>query len=1150
MLRRGKSLAYCRAWRIWTKARWRPDGHIEYLGRFDFQVKLRGLRIELGEIESALERHPQVRQAVVLVREDSPGDKRLVAYVMPPSGGQPPSLTEVRDFPKTKLPEYMVPWALVVLPSLPLTASGKVDRKALPAPAPVSTVEVAAAPAPVEDDACRALFELAAEVLRVPRVRPEDNFFELGGDSIKAIQLSARLVPRGVSLSMRDVMRSESLGALAGLVALQGEVRSQEVPPRGPLSPMQAWFFSQAMAEPHHWNQALMLHRAQRFDAGKVREVLAALVAHHDALRTTFSSRAGALPVQELRPQGSESFVFQTVDLRGRPDARERLAEGAETLQRSPRLAGGPLLAAGLFQLEEGDRLLLVIHHLVVDGVSWRILLEDLASGYQALEQGRAPRWQAKTSAFTRWAAQVEHLAHQPAWKAERDYWRQVESAVSAVTPLPREGEALTQTVAEATTFSLSLELGEGEGLEKLAARVYRANVGELLLAASAAAVGQWTGGASVAVQMEGHGREPLAEGLDVSRTVGWFTAMFPVVLDTRGAEDLEQLVARTREALRSVPGGGVAYRALRHLTAESTGSTHEPEITFNYLGSFEREFSTPVFTATLEGTGRTVSPASRRARGLEIDALLAAGRLTLSIGYNTREFPEGTIRALATRMREWMDRLLAHARARAAVAPEPWTVEHPGLMGRAGEEWVRTSGLEPAGIEALRALSPMQSGMLFDALLDAASNSQQLTLLFAGEVDVRALESAARALAVRHEALRTRFFAPPAGAPVQAVLRAPVLPLEVVDAPDDAALESWRARERSRRFDLAREPLMSLTLARRPSGHSALMMTSHHIIMDGWCLGILVGDLLRFYAAAHRGEPLSEERSPSLGAYVRWLLERDANASLAYWKEYLADYERPVGLARRETPLAEREQRAHVVQLPSEVTARLRALAASCRVTLSGVLQVLWGLALAHSASVEEVAFGLVVSGRPSQLPRVEEMVGLFINTIPVRLRLERSAPLRQVLQAQQARSLASEPHHACSLAEVQALTPLRNKLLTHALVFENYPLDRALLADTARAAGLDLTGTEHFARETYDLILNVSLTDTLELGFSYNAAVHEESTVRGAAELLQELCAAAAAEQTLGELEQQVLAQLRGRNKRKQSAALSALRTRKASA
>ena len=218
--------------------------------------------------------------------------------------------------------------------------------------------------------------------------------------------------------------------------------------------------------------------------------------------------------------------------------------------------------------------------------------------------------------------------------------------------------------------------------------------------------------------------------------------------------------------------------------------------------------------------------------------------------------------------------------------------------------------------------------------------------------------------------------------------------------------------------------------------------------------------------------------------------------------------------------------------------------------VSLSGVLQVLWGLVLSHSASTEDIAFGLVVLGRPSQLPRVEEMVGLFINTIPVRLRMDRSASLRQVLQAQQARALASEPHHYGSLAEVQALTPLRGTLLTHALVFENYPLDRAQIAATGREAGLDITRTEHFARETYDLVVNIELTDTLSVSFCYNAAVHDESTVRGAAELLQELCAAADAEQTLEALEQQVLTHVRGRNKRKQSAALSALRARKPSA
>nr|AID65222.1 putative aspartate racemase [Cystobacter fuscus] len=1133
-----------RLYRTGDQARWLPDGRLEYLGRGDGQVKLRGHRIELGEIESALLKHERIRATTVVLHASPEGQRALVAYVV---GDEPLTASELRGFLARSLPDYMIPARFIPLPRLPLAASGKVDRRALPPPEPVSPPEAVSTPGAAGEDARRVLFDVAAEVLGVPQVRPADNFLELGGDSIKAIQLCARLAPRGVSLAMRDVLRAESLGALADLLVLRDSTGVEEVPPQAPLAPMQAWFFSQNPGEPHHWNQALMLRRPQRFDPDRVREVLTALVAHHDALRTAFRREGDALPSQVLLPQGTAGFPLQVFELRGLPDARAREEAGAEALQRSLRLTEGRLLAAALFRRDEEDRLLLVIHHLVVDGVSWRILLEDFSSGYQAREQGRAPRWPAKTAAFTRWSSHVAGLVHTPAWVAERDDWREVERAVSAAPRLPRDGQASTHTVAQTATFTLSLEREEVDGLEEHAARVYRSNVGELLLTAVAAAVGQWTGGSTLAVQVEGHGREPLAGGPDVSRTVGWFTAMFPVVLDLGGSDDVERLVQRTRERLRSVPNGGTGYRALRHLTSEGAASRCEPELTFNYLGSFEREFSSPVFTATLEGTGPTLGPTAPRAPGIEVDALLADGRLTLSVGYHRQEFREETIRALSARIRDQVGRLLAHARNASGRERTFWEVDHPALNGATSADWMRHNGLASAGVEAIRALSPMQSGMLFDALLDAASNSQQITLSLSGEVDAEALATAARALSARHEALRTRFFTLPGGEPAQVVFREPSLPLEVVEAPSDTALEAVRTREFERRFELARDPLMRLCLAKREPGKTALVMTSHHIISDGWCLGILVGDLLRLYAAARRGESVRWEPAPSYGAYVRWLLGRDSRESLAYWTEYLSGYERPVALARREAPSAERDQRGHTVLLPADTTARLRALAASCRVTLSGVLQVLWGMVLAHSTSIDEVAFGLVVSGRPPEVPRVEEMVGLFINTIPVRFRMERSTTLRQALQWHQGRALAAEPHHACALAEVQALTPLRNKLLSHALVFENYPLDRARLADTEREAGLHITHAGHAGRETYDLVLTVSAADSIELAFAYNASVHEESTIRGAADLLQELCTAASAALTLGDIEQQAVAHLRGRSKRKQAAALASLRSRK---
>ncbi|MET0401440.1 MAG: amino acid adenylation domain-containing protein, partial [Cystobacter sp.] len=823
-----------RLYRTGDQARWSSEGRLEYLGRGDGQVKLRGHRVELGEIEAALLKHERVRATVVVLHEGQ-GQRSLVAYVV---GDEPLPASELRTFLARSLPDYMIPARFLPLPRLPLAASGKVDRRALPPPEAVSLPEVAASvPAPVADEACQMLFAVAAEVLRIPQVRPADHFLELGGDSIKAIQLCARLAPRGVSLAMRDVMRAESFGALAGLLAVQGSTRVEEVPLRAPLAPMQAWFFSQDHREPHHWNQALVLRRPQRFDPAVVREVLSALCAHHDALRTTFPPGNEARPSQALASPRTEGFPLQVLDLRGLADARRQEERAAEALQRSLRLSSGRLLAAALFQHDAEDRLLLVVHHLVVDGVSWRILLEDFASGHDARVQGRAPRWPAKTAAFTRWSSHVAGLVHTPLWTAERDYWREVARAVESSTRLPREGRVESATVAEGSLVTVSLPREEVEGLETYAARAYRANAGELLLTAFVEAVGEWTGGASLAVQVEGHGREPLEGGPEVGRTVGWFTALFPVVFDMGGGEDLLRRVERTRDRLRGVPHGGVGYRALRHLAPEGSGLQCEPELTFNYLGSFEREFSSPVFTATLEGTGPMLSPSAPRAPGIELDAILAEGRLTLSLGYHPREFREETIQALGGRIRQWVGRLLAHARTTSA-----WAVEHPALTGSTSAEWIRQRGLPATEVEAIRALTPMQSGMMFDALLDASSNSQQIVLSLSGDVDTEALATAARALSARHESLRTRFFTLPGGESAQVVFREPSLPLEVVEAPGDAELEALRGRELARGFHLADEPLMRLAVAKRGPGSATWVMTSHHIISDGWCLGILVG--------------------------------------------------------------------------------------------------------------------------------------------------------------------------------------------------------------------------------------------------------------------------------------------------------------------
>ncbi len=394
-------------------ARYRPDGNIEFLGRIDHQVKIRGFRIELGEIEAVLSQHPEVREAVVVAREDSPGDKRLVAYVVLHQG-QTPTISDLRDHVMKNLPNYMVPSAFVPLEVLPMTPSGKVDRRALPAPQAnhLEVAETFVAPrAAIEE----VLADIWAQVLRLDRVGVHDNFFELGGDSILGLQMLARAHQAGLSLTPKHLFQYQTIAQLAAVVTPSQSVEAQQAPVTGavPLTPIQHWFFEQRFVAPHHWNQAWLLEMNQALDGGLLEQAVQQVLTHHDALRLRFTPEGrGWLQWHE---ESERAAVFRQVDLSGLSAAEQQVALEAiaAEAQASLHLEAGPLVRVVYFQmgLNQPARLLIVIHHLVVDGVSWRILLEDLTTAYQQLRKGHMPHLPAKTTSFQQWAQRLTEYA-------------------------------------------------------------------------------------------------------------------------------------------------------------------------------------------------------------------------------------------------------------------------------------------------------------------------------------------------------------------------------------------------------------------------------------------------------------------------------------------------------------------------------------------------------------------------------------------------------------------------------------------------------------------------------------------------------------------------------------------------------------------
>ncbi|WP_164003036.1 non-ribosomal peptide synthetase, partial [Pyxidicoccus caerfyrddinensis] len=1096
-----------RLYRTGDKARWLADGNIEYLGRLDFQVKVRGLRIELGEIEATLEKHPQVRQAVVVVRDGS----RLVAYVVPPRGEQSPSTADVRDFLRQKLPEYMVPSAFVALEALPLTSSGKVDRKALPASdsAPATTVEYVAPRNATEQLLC----DIWAQVLGRKQVGIHDNFFELGGDSIISLQVVARARRAGLVLATRQLFQHQTVAQLALVAKSSSEARSEQGPVTGPvtLTPVQRQLLAHDAAHAHHFNQSVLLASREPLDASRLEKALAHVVAHHDALRLRFRQDEGAWSQENVGPDEAPFHLLQ-VDLSATPASEQPAALEAEAsrFQAGFALAQPPLLLAALFHLGRGQqRLLLVAHHLVIDGVSWRVLLEDLESAYQQLQQGPHASLPAKTTSFQSWARHLQAHAHSEALLAEAPLW--LDEARTQVAPLPTDASG-PNTHASERSASIALDAEETKLLLQEVPSAWRAHINDVLLTALARALSEWTGQSGVLVSLEGHGREELFNDVDVSRTVGWFTSFTPVLLPVPPSGSAGECLRSVRDSLRRLPHHGIGFGLLKWLgptdIAQRLQAMPMPQVAFNYLGQLDATAdSSRLFSPASESPGAMLSPSGTRLHALEINGSVFQGRLRFSFGYSANLHHAATIESVAGRFLHHLRALISLRTSEDARRFSPGDFPLAALSRPSLDTVLRQAGPD---IEDVYPLSPTQQGILFHALLSPGSSAyfQQLSWTVTSTLDLPAFLRVWKACLQRHTILRSSFHWEGLDAPLQVVHSHVELPFEQLDWSELSASEQHRRFEQllledqQRGFDLHRAPLVRLTAIRLADDSVRFLWSHHHLLVDGWSLGLLISEVFSLYEAFRSGaSPQPAPRAP-FRDYIAWLQHRDASADEAFWRSYLEGVTSPTPLPTDTHAVAPQGQPStHPVldvDLSAEATASLQSFARQHQLTLHTLALASWGLVLSHYAGEQDVVFGNTVAGRPPELPGSDTLVGLFINTLPTRIQLSSAtSPLLPWLQSLQAQQVELRQYEHSPLVQVQSFSQLPRgaALFDSLLVFENYPVDESL-ADLA--SSLRLKDVEAYERTNYPLTLFVLPGQALRLRAVYDSPRFEPASMQ----------------------------------------------------
>ncbi|MBO3789856.1 amino acid adenylation domain-containing protein [Bacillus amyloliquefaciens] len=647
-----------RMYRTGDLARWLPDGTIEYAGRMDDQVKIRGYRVELGEIEAALRSLDGVKEAAVSVRTGQSGNKELIAYM---SLQTDMDTEKVRSSLSKQLPNYMVPAYMMELEKLPLTPNGKLDRKNLPEPELALQTAYTAPRNELEEQ----LSVIWQEVLGTKQVGIEDSFFELGGDSIKALQVAARLGRYGWKMTASDLFRHPSIKELAPLIRKAERVIDQR-PVEGdiPWTPVQHWFLSQRMENRNHFNQSVMMFSSDALHKQPLKQALEHLVIHHDALRITVSSENESIRQINHGIQKDELYSLDIWDLSETDTWEREIEDEVAALQQRMDIEKGPLLKAGWFKTRSGDYLFITVHHLAVDGVSWRILLEDLSAAYTHAVKGQPVQLPPKTDSFKQYAVRLSEYAKSSKLMREEEYWRFIEEETAAGLPYEKpQHQTGADSIRQTVSFTLTEE--ETSVLLQQVNRAYHTDTQDILLTAAALALRDWTGGGRLRIAMEGHGREHIMPELDISRTVGWFTSMYPVLIDlnTAGAE-LGTAVKTVKDTLGRIPDKGIGYGILKYMTPSEQKTIRfrqAPEISFNYLGQFNDTEDQHTFSLSGLASGHDITPTWQREQAVEMSAMAAQHKLHFSLSYPPSRFRKETMEQLLQTLQQYLRDIMAH---------------------------------------------------------------------------------------------------------------------------------------------------------------------------------------------------------------------------------------------------------------------------------------------------------------------------------------------------------------------------------------------------------------------------------------------------------------------------------------------------------
>ncbi|WP_194868873.1 non-ribosomal peptide synthetase [Pseudoalteromonas sp. PPB1] len=1098
-----------RLYRTGDLVRYLTDGNLAFVGRADDQIKIRGFRVELGEIAQRLSQLTDIDSAVVVAKKGASGND-LVAYIQP---AEVVTTEDQSDFIGATLaqlaaqvPEYMVPKLAVVIDEWPLTANGKINKKALPEPDKALLQNAYCAP---RNNTEATLCDIWQDLLGIEQVGIQDNFFTLGGDSIIAIQMVGRARQQGLHLNVKQLFATPSIATLSEHVEFSTRINAQQDAVTGemPLLPIQQRFFAANRAAPSHYNQSLLLSAPGNL-TGHFSELVNALVERHDALRLRFAEVASFVPLCDTQVAN----MHQIVDLSelDEADFSAEVERRCDALQRQLDIEKGPLCKFVYFYAgdDKPARLFMTIHHLVVDGVSWRILLQDLETALQAIETAQPIQLAEKTSSYQAWGEAVNALAQSEALSEQQTYWRDRLSLFPAQPSVK---------VAAEQWHNVSFSLDESDTRILLAdcQQVFHSNVDTLMLSAFLLAYQNTFDRPLLRVDMESHGREEAVfDGLDVTQTMGWFTNLYPLILGGQ-QDDLIATVKSVKQTLQQLPMHGLGYGLLKYIRQDAEicaldKRSVDQAIVFNYLGKLDNVTGTQGRLAMAqESRGAESAPEAADLHHLMVNGQSQDNQLRFDLSFAMPSYSEAQIEALSVRFKAVLLQLVAKAKAGAEC--QTLIVED---FPAATLEQAHLDSLQSqySDIERVYVATPMQQGMIYHDLLqqDASLYTTLTHFELDGEVDTPAMQQAWQNVIARHAILRTSFSVFDDADIHQVVHNNALIEMEVLDWQHKSAellatqLSELHHAIKAKGFDFNLAPLMSLTLVRLPAQKAQLIWSHHHVLTDGWCQATLFSEVLGYYQSLTGGQPLTLPPAANYEDYIQWLCNQNRDDARAFWDAELAGVSAPTTLqlpaAASDVPCYDEIK----WSCDETLTRQLSQFAQNQQVTANAVLQLVWAYTLHRYSAQSDVCFGTTLSGRPPEVANVEQMIGLFINTVPVRVQLDHQASIGAQLQQMHKAHSQREQHSYLPLPEILSCGGhgIQGAMFDSLFVFENFPADLHDTGSQAQHSGasqLQVNSAASIEYTNYPVAMTASMQGVLSLRLSFHGHQYERADMEG---------------------------------------------------